>query len=72
MYTLKLIVAVVVSRVEIFLTSQRTSMKVAQVGCEISLNRKHPSKRIYAAKAACVRAGKLVSGIKGGFITEVP
>ena len=70
MYTLKLIVAVVVSKVEIFNNSQRTSMKVAQVGCEISLNRKHPSKHIYAANA--LGQEKLVSGIKGAFVREVP
>ena len=42
-------------------------LKVAQVGCEISLNRKHPSKIIYAANGTCVRVGKVSFGYKGCF-----
>ena len=42
-------------------------LKVAQVGCEISLNRKCPSNNIYAAKGACIRAGKISFGCKGRF-----
>ena len=42
-------------------------LKVAQVGCEISLNRKCPSNNIYAAKGAYIRAGKISFGCKGRF-----
>ena len=47
-------------------------LKVAQVGCEISLNRKRPSKIIYAANGTCIRAGKISFGYKVAFIREAP
>ena len=39
-------------------------LKVTQVGCEISLNRKRPSKIVYAANGTCIRAGKISFGYK--------
>ena len=45
-------------------------LKVVQLRCEISLNRKHSSKNIYAANVLALEWEKLVSGIKGAFITH--
>ena len=48
-------------------------MKVAQVRCKISLNRKQPSKKyLCGQRAPELELEKLVSGLKGAFIREAP
>ena len=75
-YTLQLIVAavvtaVVVSEVEIIQQVKvLVVLKVTQVGYEISLNRKHSSKIFMHPNMLALEWEKLVSGIKGTFITH--
>ena len=48
-------------------------LKVAQVKCKISLNRKCPSKKyLCSQRAPALQQEILVSGLKGAFIREVP
>ena len=56
--------SIALAHVEITRVKVLVVLKVTQVGCEISVNTKRPSNNIYAAKDACVRAGKISFGYK--------